>query len=258
MASSLVTLGEQPGQANYVAANVFLESFCQHRHNLGLAASVLSICPIEDVGFVADNPDVRRKLKLQGFFFVEERDLLEFVELAVLNSRPPASSGSRAWWESSGHLIMGLHSPTHLDDPSCHVAWRRDRRMGWYHNLPRDDAAHGGSGSSADSNILKTFLKRAANDPDRLADKQSAEFLATEVGRRVFKLMMRDEQDLQISSTLVEIGMDSLMAIELRRWWKQAFGTEVSVLEIMGSGTLEELGKVAAEGLKKKFVAVSN
>jgi Phosphopantetheine attachment site len=45
--------------------------------------------------------------------------------------------------------------------------------------------------------------------------------------------------------------MDSLMAIELRRWWKQAFGFDISVLEIMGFGTPEELGKVAGEGLKK-------
>jgi hypothetical protein len=28
---------------------------------------------------------------------------------------------------------------------------------------------------------------------------------------------------------------------------------DISVLEIMGSGTLEELGKVAGEGLKKKL-----
>ena len=49
------------------------------------------------------------------------------------------------------------------------------------------------------------------------------------------------------------IGVDSLMAIELRKWWKQAFGLEISVLEMMGLGTIKELGKVAAQRLKVKL-----
>lgn len=48
------------------------------------------------------------------------------------------------------------------------------------------------------------------------------------------------------------MGLDSLMAIELRRWWRIALGLDVSVLEIMGAGTLEELGKIAAEKLVSK------
>lgn len=31
MTSSIVTIFEQPGQSNYVAANTFLEAFCQYR-----------------------------------------------------------------------------------------------------------------------------------------------------------------------------------------------------------------------------------
>jgi len=63
LASSLVTVVDQPGQGNYNAANTFLEAFCQYRHSQVLPASVLNICPIDGVGFVAENPIARRNMK---------------------------------------------------------------------------------------------------------------------------------------------------------------------------------------------------
>ena len=69
----------------------------------------------------------------------------------------------------------------------------------------------------------------------------------------MFGLVLRDAGDVDVGMTLGAVGVDSLMAIELRRWWKRAFGLEISVLEIMGLGTIRELSKVAAQRLKVKL-----
>src|SRR5262249_46519694 len=108
MASSTVTVVDQPGQGNYKAACTFTEAFCQYRHSLGLPASVLSICPIDDVGFVAENPTALRKGKSQGLYFVSEKQFLESLEASLLSSSPQAVSfaaGAQATWESTGHIV---------------------------------------------------------------------------------------------------------------------------------------------------------
>ena len=94
------------------------------------------------------------------------------------------------------------------------------------------------------------------DDPGILSQRSSTEYLASEIGRKIHGFMLKpDEEEVNISSSLDQIGLDSLMAIELRRWWKQAFGMDISVLEIMGSGTLEQLGKVAAERMGERLGA---
>ena len=45
------------------------------------------------------------------------------------------------------------------------------------------------------------------------------------------------------------------MGIELRAWWKQALGFDISVLEMLGKGTLEALGQHAANELTKVIQA---
>ena len=256
MTSSLVTLIDEPGQSNYCAANTFLESFCQYRRSLGLSASVLSICPIEGVGFVAENPAAQKKLKAQEITSLSESSFLKYMELSILNSRPPEAAGGEvdplAPWVSHGHLIMGLKSVVNLNDPHCQTSWRHDRRMGSYHNV--QDLSTVSESASANQNLLKVFLARAANKPEILDLKSSAEFLAQEIGAKIYKFMLIPEENIDISTSLTQLGLDSLMAIELRRWWKQAFGVAISVLEIMGSGTLEGLGKLAAIGLKGKIL----
>ncbi|KAL8789470.1 MAG: hypothetical protein Q9195_006795 [Heterodermia aff. obscurata] len=253
MSSSTVNIVNQPGQGNYSAANTFLEAFCQYRHHLGLPASVLNICPIDDVGFVSANPAARKSLKAQGHYFLSEKDFLDYFQLALFHSRPPdpTSPTTSRSWKNPSQIVMGLRSEIHPDDPANRTHWRRDRRMGIYHNIKSTHTLD--PSASSDDNPLKQFLARCTETPDLLAEKESAVFLAREIGAKVFAFMLKDAADMDIEVTLAAVGVDSLMAIELRRWWKQAFGLEMSVLEIMGLGTIRELGRVAAERLRGKL-----
>jgi aryl carrier-like protein len=258
LASSTVTVVDQPGQGNYKAGSTFVESFCQYRHSLGLPASVLSICPIDDVGYVAENAYAKRNGIAQGLYFLGEQEFLDAVEATILTQAPrSAGTGtkSHAPWQSTGHIVMGLRSELHLDDPKNPTNWRRDRRMGLYHNRPIEEA----SKAESESSSLKQFLKTLAGGDAAaiLAEDESIEFIAVETGRKIYDFLLKPDTPVDTSLSLSQVGLDSLTAIELRRWFRQAFGLSVSVLEIMGSASLKQLGETTAGKLKEKHAATA-
>jgi hypothetical protein len=261
LASSAVTFADQPGQGNYKAGCMFIESFCQYRHSLGLPASVLSICGIEDVGYLAENPSALRSIKLQGLHTVREKEFLESVEASLFNSAPrkDSSSGSfenlssNEWspWKNDGHIVMGMTSHLHLDDPKSPTNWRRDRRMGAYHNLPTGDK----SDTRGESSQLKIFLQSVSEGDviETLAKEESIDFLSIEIGTKVNDFLLRPDAPVDPNLRLSEMGLDSLTAIEFRRWFGQVFGLQVSVLEMIGAASLKEVGRIVATRLGEKL-----
>ncbi|KAF5490577.1 Highly reducing polyketide synthase FUM1 [Colletotrichum fructicola] len=260
LASSVVTVVDQPGQGNYSAASTYLEAFTQYRLGLGLPTAVLNICPIKGVGFVAESAVAQRNTKAQGIYFLGEKKYLDYVEHSIFAAKgnlsayeaTPSSRPPKAW-KNESQVVMGLRSELHLEDPNNRCNWRRDRRMGAYHNIRNKQADESGGDSSA----LKTFLNLASENPDLLSDKANIEFLAQEIGAKVYDFMLKPGEDVDTSLSLAQIGLDSLMATELRRWFRQLLGLQVSVLEIMASGSLFQLAETASTALKNKALGSS-
>lgn len=262
MASTLVTVVNEPGQSNYSAGCGFLEAFCQYRHSLGLPATVLNICPVDGVGFVAESPQVRWNMKAQGLYTLGEHEFLDFVRLNLLQAKESSLKGQDAIltrpWESRGQVIMGLRSGSdlHLGDPNNRTTWRRDRRVGRYHNLRSDRSDKGAVPETSPLALFLDGILNSGADHDGCAamlnEADNIAFLARELGKKIYELILKpveDEDAIDTRLTLAQIGMDSLMAIELRRWLRRVVGVAVSVLEIMGSGSLLELGGLVANKL---------
>ena len=144
---------------------------------------------------------------------------------------------------------MGLRSDLNSEDPGNYTKWSRDRRLGTYYNMKNMNTID----DTAINNQLAQFLLRCAENPSLLDEEDSERLLAREINLQVFSIMLKEVEDLDMEIGLSALGVDSLMAIELRRWWKRALGLELSVLEIMGSDTLKELSKVTAQRLKGKL-----
>jgi acyl carrier protein len=121
----------------------------------------------------------------------------------------------------------------------------KDIRMALFHN----SAGTTIESASGDNDVLKSILARARHDGPMLRDPTTATFLATEIGNKLFGFLLKPEEDLQITMPLSDLGMDSLVAIEMRSGWRTSFGFDMTMLEMLGMGTLEALGQHAAKGL---------
>ena len=238
--SSVSGLVGQYGQANYAAANTFLDSFVQYRHSLGLAASVIDLGIMEDVGFVSESTSLVDYFKFLSANLLTEEDLRETVRLAIARSMPAETANV---YSNPSQLAVGFASNTPLADPNNRIIWKRDRRFAVYRNIQSTDT------SLAANDSLKYFLSQiTSRGITSLADTHTVEYLAKEIGKTLYGFMMKHADNMDLDLTLASLGLDSLVGIELRNWCRQQLGLEVSILEIMQS-TLRDMGKRAVDSL---------
>ena len=241
------------GQSNYASANTFLDSFSQYRQSLGLAASVISIGPIDDIGLVARTASTRDALLHNLASLLTETYFLDTLQLAIAHSstsyapEPKSVESPFSGFQAPNHIFHSAESATPIQDPENGIMWKRDPRMSIYRNIQKVSTVE----STVSGSQLKQFLSSVAKEPSKLEQKSAADFIAKELGNCISNFL--GSEGIALSLPLSAAGVDSLVAIEIRNWWKQNLGTDVSVLELLGGGSIEQLGAKAAQRLKTKY-----
>jgi NADPH:quinone reductase-like Zn-dependent oxidoreductase/acyl carrier protein len=216
--SSATTVIGNPGQGAYVAANGFLEGLARQRRAAGLPALAVSWGGIADVGVLARHATTRESLAHRaGVRGITARAALDMLAQALSFEGGPAGDGSIViadmnWSAARAHLPL-LNSPT-------------------YGRLSGDaGAAEVSSESVVD---LRNLVARLGPDQARRA---VADILVEEIAR----ILRLPRDDVSKTKPLAEIGLDSLMAVELMLSLETRFALEAPLGSSAGGLTVWDL-----------------
>ncbi|KAF2713296.1 hypothetical protein K504DRAFT_398387 [Pleomassaria siparia CBS 279.74] len=241
--SSLSGIVGQVGQSNYASANTFLDAFVQYRTSQNLPCTAIDLGAMEGVGYLSENTDLLRKMQGTGWSVVQETELLAALDLAMMS---PATRGQRTKGTKAGDaFLLGLVPTVPLSSPSSSSRLKRDVRMAIYHNIGGGGNVKAGSAPDG----LRAFLATVKQDPSVLRDPETVTLLATEIAKKLFNLVLAGDAEVDITKSTADLGLDSLVAVELRAWWKLNLGFDISTLDMLSLGTAQALGKRAVDGL---------
>ncbi|KAF1953066.1 polyketide synthase [Byssothecium circinans] len=192
--SSTSGLVGQYGQANHAAANTFPDAFVQYRHSQGLAASIIDLGVMEDVGYVAESSNLLDYFRFLDADLLTEDNMREGVRLAIARSFVNAQEQATQKYSKPSQITLG-----------------RDRRFSVYRTIESTAPR-----LSATDESLRTFLNQLASGGASNVEDDKAEYLAKEIGRILYGFMIKDPEDMKMDQPLSTLGLDSLVGIELR------------------------------------------
>lgn len=225
MTSSFAAIGGHAGQSNYAAANMFMNGLAVNRRQRGLAGSVLNIGVIYGIGLLAreERQQVYHSLEREGYPPISERDIHHMFLEAIVAGRPVPGQII--------DLTTGL-GRYRVNDPNP-LHWHRDSRFCHFTvDDETDDTGLDQSGGVVDN------LKKLIDAAD-WADAVS-ELLAEHLCGNLRSLLQLPEGGVSADSHIIELGVDSLMAVEIRNWFYKKVGSDVPVMKILQPQSISE------------------
>ncbi len=217
--SSVTTFIGNPGQANYVAANASLESLAAMRRNMGLPATCIGWGPIGDAGYLTRNAAVKESLAARlGASPMNAREALAMLDhSAIYDGRVTAVANFD--WPTLARLLPSAQEPR-------------------FESLRRQ----GGSATAemGDGEDIHALL--AGKPPEEARDIVQA-LVAQQVGQ----ILCMAADRIDPARSLHDLGMDSLMAVELALGLEKRFGIQLPAMMLGEGPTVERVAKAIIE-----------
>lgn len=235
--SSISGVVGQKGQANYAAANVFLDNFASYRHKLGLAANSVDLGAIEDVGYMNEHSDLVVALDKAAWTPINDSLFHKIVRFSLLQQQ----MGVRRAYinpDSRSQLITSIAVPQRESS-----ALFADARFGPLFFRTGNGSSGGGDSrqDSAGKAIQAFFILLRSGT----AEKSAVVAACVNILNRHFSQSLRLNEPMEPAKSLSSYGLDSLAAVEFMNWMRMELGAEVSTLDITNASSLVALGKKA-------------
>ena len=228
--SSATTLFGNPGQANYVAANHWLEALARHRLLQGLPATAVLWGAIDDAGFLARNQDIKDALQSRmGGAALQSQAALDTLEKLLLQRR----SGLGVLeldWKALSRFLPAAGTPKFTE-------------LARLHSGEQDE--------ESDVDDIQRLLAQ-------MNDQELTELFAEMLKQEISEILRIPASKLDSSRPLQELGLDSLMSVELVVAVEERFGIRLPVMELSETSSIAKLTVRILELLRSHQDAEAN
>jgi acyl carrier protein len=226
--SSVSSIFGNPAQGNYGAANAFLDSLAHHRRALGLPALTMNWGVLGGEGYVARNERVAEFLARQGTTELSPGEVVSLLEssLAAGNAQVVAI---RVDW----------------------AKWRQFFRSSSENPLLERilTAVEGQEGGGGTSDWRQKIESATPEDREGIIAQAVREVVGTVL--RVKPDSLRDDQPL------TDLGLDSLMGVEIENSLEAAMGVALPPTSLMRARTIGQIATVIAGHMGGKAPAAA-
>src|SRR5215831_1089584 len=222
--SSATALIGNPGQANYVAANAFLDALAHHRRAVGLPALSVNWGALGGGGMVASNSRVA-----------------EFLRRSGVREIPAAAA------------MQALFRLLELEEPQVGVIdmdWRR-----WGEINPA------AAGCPQFSTLLSTPPDEALGTGDqtrlelqRMEAKHRLAWLSGALAGFVAAALHLPPEKIDVYQPFSQLGIDSLLAAELQATVSAKLGIQISAPQFIKAGTIVGLAQQLLEKIAVSYI----
>lgn len=258
MFSSVACVVGNRGQANYLAANMYMTSLARQRRQRGLTAAALDLSAIVGIGYISRiGSNVMDNIRRTGVMPVSEKDFHQAFAEAVLASK--CSSGS------DPEIIMGLRLARRNDVSP--VPWLNNPKF--IHFVQETDDRPQQKNTQQAVQSIKTLLAEAVTVEEASSALQGESLTRCQVVYthlanlyadcflvkiRMIMLLSK-EQTIDMEIPLIQLGVDSLVAVEIRNWFLREIEVDMPVLKILGGATITELLAEALDRIPSQYLS---
>jgi NADPH:quinone reductase-like Zn-dependent oxidoreductase/acyl carrier protein len=224
--SSVSSIFGNPAQGSYGAANAFLDSLAHHRRALGLPALTVNWGVLGGEGYVARNERVAEFLARQGTEELSPREVMGLLE-SSLTAGATQVMAIRVDWTKWRQFFRGMQENPLLERIFASVESQET------------------SGAASDWR-----LKIESAVPEEL------EAVIGQAVRDVVGSVLRVKPDtLRDDQPLTELGLDSLMGVEIENSIESAIGVALPPASLIRARTIAQIVALIAEHMGAKRVS---
>ncbi len=222
MFSSVAAVLGSPGQANYAAGNAFLDALCSYRHSLGLPAVSINWGPWAGSGMAAE-AGRDAQLADRGMNLLPAERALELLgSLLRLEEKTPPTTAISVRWGDMLKAARGAVPPLLRE-----VA-------------PADGAAQPAAADRPEDAALRDKLRSL-----EILEREA--LLAQFFSEQLAQIMGMDAASIDTKQPLNTLGLDSLMAIELKINIETRLKITVPMAAFMESPSVSSLARAVAK-----------